>query len=103
MHDQAMFARSSRRRIDAVERDRLPMPAVLQSQQARNGAMFIIRLYRAGNGIRIETAVGSRLNRRKHDAAKNRRPAGFIDEDVIVMAGQDFLAALAMCQHRAKI
>ena len=65
--------------------------------------MFVIRLHRAGNGIRVQPAIRRRLDRREHDAAKNRGTTGLVNENMIVMAGQDFLATLAMRQHRAEI
>ena len=103
MDNQAVFAATFCRGIDAVERDGLPVPAVLQRQQARDGAMLVIRLHRARDRVRVEPAIGRRLDRREHDAAEDRGAARLVDEDMIVVACQDFLATLAMRQHRAEI
>ena len=65
--------------------------------------MFVIRLDRARDRVRVETAISRCLDRREHDTTKDRCAARLVDEDVIVMACQDFLAALAVCQHRAEI
>ena len=79
------------------------MPGIFQRQQGRNRTMLVIGLYRPVDIIRIKTAIIGNRHRCEHDPAKHRGTARFIDEHMIVLAGQDFLTACAMPQHGAQV